>query len=262
MKYFFCIIIFVFIITGLWAIFIEPNLLVIKKVYLRNPELAGIKLVFASDFHIKPYDTCRLRRIVKKINSLKPDIILLGGDYVNGHKKGFSLSAEKIAFELRNLKSAYGTVAVMGNHDGWQGKYEVINAFQKYGITVLENSNKDYGKFVVAGVEDMQTAEPDIEKALSGSKGRFVILLSHTPDIFPRVPQDVRLTLSGHTHGGQVVFPFLDPIAVPSEFGAKYAYGLKNENGKFLFTSKGLGTSILPVRFNCVPEIVLIEFTD
>ena len=260
MKVFCYTIILILILTGIWSLIVEPNLIMIKKIYLQNNELAGLKLVFASDFHIKPYETYRLKRIVKTINSLNPDIILLGGDYVNGHKKGFTLSADEIAFELKNLKSKYGTVAVMGNHDGWQGKYEIIKTFQKNGITILENTNKNFDKFTIAGVEDMQTGSPDIKKALYGT-GSAVILLSHTPDIFPQVPQYVKLTLSGHTHGGQVVFPFIGPLTVPSKYGKKYAYGLKKEEEKILFTSKGLGTSILPIRFNCIPEIVLIEFT-
>ena len=86
------------------------------------------------------------------------------------------------------------------------------------------------------------------------------ILLSHTPDIFPKVPNTVMLTLAGHTHGGQIVFPGTEPLLVPSAYGKKYAYGLISENNKSMFISKGLGSSILPLRFNCKPEIVVIEF--
>ena len=169
------------------------------------------------------------------------------------------MSMEDIAFELGKLKSKYGTVSVIGNHDGWQGKYRMIKSLANNGITVLENSNKDFGKFSIAGVADMQTGNPDISRALDGA-GKNVILLSHTPDVFPSVPDNVVLTLAGHLHGGQTDYPFRGTAFIPSIYGRKYLYGIIKENSKLLFTSKGLGNSILPVRFNCAPEIVVIEF--
>ncbi len=255
MNYFLWILCILFI----WAVFVEPNLLVIKKITVKNEQLDGLKMVFASDFHIKPYDSLRLRRIVNKINSQNPDIVLLGGDYVNGHDSGFTLSPVKIASCLAKLKSKYGTFAVMGNHDGWQGKYPIIKVFRQNGICVLENENRVFDKFTVAGLEDLQTANPDLKKALDGAQGE-IILLTHTPDMFPDISKQVALTLAGHTHGGQVVLPKNKALIVPSKFGSRYAYGLINEDGKKMFVSKGLGSSILPLRFNCLPEIVVINF--
>ena len=253
MKYFLIIL----IILIIYSVFIEPNILTVKRVAIKDDNLKGLKIVFASDFHLKPYDKFRLERIARKINAQNPDIILLGGDYVNGHKKGATLSIDKIANEFARLNSKYGTLAVMGNHDGWQGKKDVIEAFEAVGVTVLENENKDFKEFSVAGVEDLQTGNPDVNKALSDIKNP-VILLSHTPDIIDEIPSNVTLTLSGHTHGGQVVLK--SPMVVPSKYGAKYAYGLFDVHGAKLFVTRGLGTSILPLRFNCFPEIVVIEF--
>ena len=248
------ILVFLFILF-LYVSVIEPNILTVKRITVSDERLKGLKIVFASDFHVKPHEMYRLERIVKKINEQNPDVILLGGDYVNGHKKGNTLNVDIIAGLLGDLKSRYGTVAVMGNHDGWQGKKEIIEAFETEGITVLENSNRNFGEFTVAGVEDLQTGMPDIKKALSGVKNS-VIFLSHTPDIIEHVPDSVNLTLCGHTHGGQVVI--VKPLTVPSKYGTKYAYGYyENER---MFVSRGLGTSILPLRFNCFPEIVVINF--
>lgn len=246
-----------FIIFVFYAVVIEPNILTVKRVKIKDERLKGLRMVFASDFHFKPYEKYRLTRIVKKINTQNPDIILLGGDYVNGHKKGNTLDTKIIAKCLGSLKSKYGTFAVMGNHDGWQGKKEIIEAFEAAGINVLENSARSFDKFSVAGVEDLQTGNPDIKKALAGVKSP-AILLTHTPDMIDEIPQDAVLTLAGHTHGGQVVLH--KPLTVPSKYGTKYAYGLFEENGKKMFVSRGLGTSILPLRFNCFPEIVVIEF--
>ncbi|MBR6099541.1 metallophosphoesterase [bacterium] len=259
MKYFSIFIILVFIILGIWAVIIEPNILTVKHLKFKNADLAGLKIVYASDFHIKPYERYRLKKIVKRINAQNPDLILLGGDYVNGHDGNFTMPIEDIAAELKNLKSKYGVVTVMGNHDGWQGKYRIIKALKANGIIVLENENIAFGKLSIAGVEDMQTGNPDVEKALKGI-GRNVIVLSHTPDVFPLVPEYVTLTIAGHLHGGQVVFPGRPPKYIPSKYGTRYLYGIIKENGKTLYTSRGLGNSILPVRFNCLPEFVVIEF--
>lgn len=259
MKYLSLIIVLGVLISGLWAFFVEPYLLEIKRLKLKNEDLAGLKIVFASDFHIKPYEKLRLKKIIRKINEQNPDIILLGGDFVNSHKKNMTYPIEKISSELKSLKSNYGTYAILGNHDGWQGKYEVIQALQENNITVLENSNINLNNFTIAGVEDLQTGNPNIEKAI-GQNNKNVILLTHSPDIFPQVPDTVFLTLAGHTHGGQIVFWGMEPLLVPSVYGKKYAYGLKQKNGKTMYVSKGLGTSILPLRFNCKPEIVVIEF--
>lgn len=253
MKY---LIIFALILF-LYSVVVEPNILTVKRITVTDERLRGLKIVFASDFHFKPYEKYRLKRIVRLINKQNADIILLGGDYVNGHKKGATLNLNIIAEEFSKLNSKYGTAAVMGNHDGWQGKLEIINAFKKNGITVLENNSKNFNKFTIAGVEDLQTGNPDVSKALANTENP-VILLSHTPDIIPQVPLSVNLMLSGHTHGGQIVLG--KPLVVPSKYGTKFAYGMLEEDGKKLYVSKGLGTSILPLRFNCLPEITVIEF--
>lgn len=106
----------------LYVSLIEPNILTVKHVTVTDARLKGLRIAFASDFHIKPWEKWRLERVVRKINAQNPDVILLGGDYVNGHKKGNTLDIKVIANVLGNLQSKYGTVAVMGNHDGWQGK--------------------------------------------------------------------------------------------------------------------------------------------
>ena len=259
MKNFSIIVLIIFILSIFWSIFIEPNILKTKKITIEDSKLAGLKVVFASDFHIKPFEGYRLKKIVKRINEQNPDIILLGGDFVNGHDGSFTMSMEDIAYGLKDLKSKYGTVSIIGNHDGWQGKNRMIKALEDNGIKVLLNSNITFDNFTIAGVDDLQTGNPDVEKALKNHKGG-VILLTHTPDVFPITPDNVNLVLAGHLHGGQVDIPARGTLFIPSIYGRKYLYGLIKENGKTLFTSRGLGNSILPVRFNCTPEIVVIDF--
>jgi len=91
--------------------------------------------------------------------------------------------------------------------------------------------------------------------------GAPVILLTHTPDVFPEVPASVALTLAGHTHGGQVYIPGIGRPVVPSRFGDRYAYGHIVEEGRHLFVSAGIGTAILPLRFLTPPELVVITLT-
>lgn len=253
MKYLILIVLILFI----WSFFIEPNILTVKNIKIKEPSLKGLKVVFASDFHIKSYEMFRLKKIVRTINSQNADIIILGGDYVNGHKKGSSMPIKDISKEFSNFKSKLGVYAVVGNHDGWQGKEEVIKELENNNINILFNSNKCFEKFCIAGVDDLQTGTPEITKALENVK-KPVILVSHTPDIMPDVPQNVNLTLAGHLHGGQIRLN--QAIITPSKYGKKYANGYLEENGKKIYTTKGLGTSILPIRFNCFPEIAVITF--
>jgi uncharacterized protein len=255
----------------IWAFFIEPNMLVVKTMNLYVPNLKGLKVVFVGDFHIKPNQKSRLEYVVKKINEQHPDLILSTGDFVSGHDPKQSLPIEEIAQELSKLESKYGFYTVLGNHDWWQGGEKIEKALEQNGIVVLGNENKKLNingrTLYIAGVEDMDTRNIDLPKTLKNTN-HPTILLTHTPDVFPfvadksnsKITGKVDLTLAGHTHGGQVNLPFVGALVVPSSYGNKYAQGLIEENGKKMFVTKGIGTSILPVRFNCLPEIVVINF--
>lgn len=240
-----------------WAVLIEPNILTVKHLAIKCDELKGKRIVFATDLHIKPYERTRLKKLVKKINAQNPDIVLMGGDYVNGHRKGRSMLIQDIARELGKINAP--TVGIVGNHDGWQGKEEVVQALENNNITVLVNENIKLENLYIAGLDDIQTGHADIEKALQNTHQPRIVL-THSPDTFPDLPQDITLVLAGHLHGGQIVIPFMKPLTVPSIYGNRYAYGLIEENSKKMFVSRGLGTSILAMRFNCPPQIVVIDF--
>jgi predicted MPP superfamily phosphohydrolase len=254
-----------------WALFIEPNSLTVTNLNVKISGLRGLKVVFIGDLHIKTNQKKRLDEIVKKINEQHPDLILSAGDFVSGHEPKQSLAIEEIAKSLSILKPKYGFYAVLGNHDWWQGGERIKKVLVNNGIIVLSNENKVVDvkgkKLYIAGVEDMSTRNIDLVKALKNVQ-HPAILMTHTPDVFPFVAGKassnivgvVDLTLAGHTHGGQINIPFIGPLVVPSRYGAKYAQGLIERNDKTMFVTKGIGTSILPVRFNCSPEIVVIDF--
>ncbi len=249
----------IFLTLGIWGFLVEPYLMTVKKIKIKDESLKGLKIVFATDFHYKPYEKFRLVRDVKKINKQNADIILLGGDFLNGHEKGKSMDSKLIASEFGKLKSKYGVYAIFGNHDVWQDAAGVYENFTKNNITILKNTSKKAGEVYIAGVEDIQTQNPDIKKALKNTKTP-TILLTHSPDIIYKVPKSVNLTLAGHLHGGQVRIPFHGAVVAPSIYGTKFAYGMYNVDNRKLFVSKGIGTSVIPVRFFCLPEIVVIEF--
>lgn len=247
-----------------WSFLIEPNLLITKNIIIENKDLKGLKITVASDFHLKRHDAKRLDKIVKKINNTNPDIIILLGDYVNGISKIQTLSLKKITDNLKKIECRNGIYAVLGNHDIWLNENEVTKCLQKANITVLNNENRILtinGKtFTLAGTNDFTEGKADIVQALYKAQ-EPIILMTHNPDIFEDfVPQNVALTLSGHTHGGQVVIPFIGALIVPSSYGKKYANGLITEHNKKILITKGLGTTIFPIRFNCLPEIITITF--
>ena len=239
MKYIILSVIFLFLI--IWSFFVEPKMLKVTEFTLNDEDLSGLKVVFAGDLHIRPNQEKRLIEVVDKINVQNPDIILFAGDFAAGH-------------------------SVMGNHDYWADYDDIKEMLEGVGIKVLANSNEpltlENGKTIyIAGVDDLQTKTPDVEEALKGTENTSTIFLTHSPDVFVDVPKgNVKLTLAGHVHGGQVRLPFIGALIIPSKYGDKYSHGLIEEDGQKMVVTKGIGTSILPVRFNCTPEIVVINF--
>lgn len=248
----------------------------------------NLRLVVLADFHAcEPWMSAdRIRSVCARANALGGDVILLLGDYVAGmnlvtryvHSREWSEA-------LSTLKAPLGVHAIMGNHDWWEDRTAQANgggetfgyrALRAVGIPVYSNRSvrleKDGYGFWLAGLEDQLALLPgrkwtrtrmtglaDLDGTLSQvTDDAPVILLAHEPDIFPEVPKRVSLTLSGHTHGGQVRLLSYAPM-VPSRYGDRYAYGHIVEDGRDIIISGGLGCSIAPIRFGCPPEIVVID---
>ena len=254
-----------------YAFFIEPNSLHVNKVDLPLaawPSSAGsVKVAALTDIHVgSPYiDLKKLDDVVQKTNEAQPDVVVLLGDYmILGVLGGDFIGPEPIAQGLAKLKAPGGIYAVMGNHDWWVDGFRTIKAFQDAGIHVLEDQAVEIGlpggrSFWLAGLADMWTRRPNVEKTLAAvPAGAPIMAITHNPDLFPQVPKRVALTFAGHTHGGQVYVPFIGRPVVPSRFRQRFAMGHIRQDGKDLFVSPGIGTSILPVRFLVPPEISVV----
>ena len=279
--------------TGVYAIGIEPNFVGQVKRYALTPAEwpAGLnlRLVVISDIHAcEPFMSAgRIARICKAANALKPDAILLLGDYNAGHHfVDRAVTSQQIGEALSILRAPLGCYAVLGNHD-WNhgdlvssppdGAVAIRRALRQAAVVVLENDavalRQDGHEFWIVGLGDQLAYAPshgggwgsetfgldDLPAALAQvTTDAPIVLMAHEPMIFPSVPKRVALTLSGHTHGGQVNLPLLGPKVGHRRFGADMVYGHVLSGGRHLIVSGGLGESLLPVRFMQPPEIVEI----
>lgn len=228
-------------------------------------DAAPVTIAFITDLHVAGPDMSpqRLERIVAQVNALKPDLIAIGGDLVSEKRTATHIyTAEEIAAPLGQLQAPLGVVFVPGNHDHWFDWPGLSAELAKYPqITVLRNEARRFGPLAVAGLDDDYSGLADIEatatamRRLSGAQ----IWLSHSPDTFPSIPVSADLVLAGHTHCGQIAYPWGGAPATMSQYGNRYACGVVEEHGKVLLTSAGLGTSLLPVRLFTQPEVWVVE---
>lgn len=251
-----------------WSIGIEPGQLHVRHYDLSlshwPSELNGFKVAIITDLHVGALhiDRNKVIRVVNETNNENPDLIVLLGDYVASNKLRRIANLDDLK-ELSNLKAKFGVYAILGNHDWWHDGVEVRKVLETSTLPVLENANAKVqvnGKTLwLVGLADLWTRTPNIDEALKGVSGDDPrIIMTHSPDLFPSVGGRGTLTLAGHTHGGQVCLPAIGPIIVPSKYGTDYARGHIVENGHHLFVSSGIGTSILPIRFCCAPEISVL----
>jgi predicted MPP superfamily phosphohydrolase len=223
----------------------------------------GTTIAFLSDIHHGPFTPLDyVASVVRTTLALTPDLIIHGGDFSLRERKYIRPCLEV----LSALKAPLGVYGVLGNHDYWHGVGDTKAGMKAAGIRELTNRGvwvtKGSERFRLAGVDDLWTGRADVAAALGEAEREDACLLvSHNPDIAEtlRDPR-VGLVLSGHTHGGQVVFPTGAPF-VPSAYGQKYLRGLVEAPETRVYVSRGLGTSGLPVRYGSRPEINVITLT-
>jgi uncharacterized protein len=257
---------------NIYAWLVEPNLLVVRRVEIVSEDWRGAPLTIAAigDTHVgSPHvDAARMGRIVARINELRPELVVLLGDYAGFHAPAAERSPAENQEILGGvatfaaLVSRYGAVSVLGNHDSWYDRQAITTALQDAGVAALWNRHivirRSGGLVVIAGIADAWTGEPDFAAALDGApEGADTIILSHNPDPFADMPEGPALMLAAHGHCGQVTIPLIGRPILPLR-NKRYGCHLIEENAKRVYVTAGIGTSIIPVRFLNPPEIVLI----
>jgi len=234
-------------------------------------EFDGFTIIQLSDFHFDPYfSIIPIRKSVQIANDLKPDLVVLTGDFVSAptiesalRNKRAALQADPCSEALKDLRAPHGVWAVLGNHDAFSDPVHVTEALKAGAINVLSNSaapiERSSSRFWLAGLSDVLARRADLDATLKGiSPEEPVVLLAHEPDFADHtVKYPVDLQLSGHSHGGQIRLPLLGPVYLP-RLGRKYPRGLRTIDRLSLYTNVGIGTLYVPVRWNCAPEITLI----
>ena len=254
--------------------FVEPYLLQVESVTLTSDDLpadiARLKIVYLSDIHQGAFfSSNRVQNLITQVNSLNPDIILLGGDYANTSDEAIAFFENAPSFHARYL-----TAAVLGNHDRTVPESNLTKLEQVMyaaGVTPLVNSvarvkiGADY--IYLAGIDDVDNGTPDLAGvAAQVRKEDYVIFLSHSPAILSQAldAKDQNgdkgwfdLALCGHTHGGQVTL-LGQPLLPSARTNGRYWRGWYEANRAHILVSNGVGTSVAPLRLFARPQIHLI----
>ncbi len=279
--------------AGIYGGFIEPDLWLRVQRWAVQPKAwprgRKLRIVLIADLHagVPNMSEARIRDVVKLANAQGADLIALMGDYRATHRWQIAgVPVEKSAPLLAELTAPLGVFAILGNHDWWdhirktdstKPPIHTQTVFEAAGIPVLVNKALKLGEgeaaFWLMGLDSQSGLQLIPSHALDwvgksdlpGTLAQLTddapaILLAHEPDIFTEVPDRVAITLSGHTHGGQVRFGPWAPV-VPSQYGDRFAYGCIRETGRDLVVSGGLGCSGLPVRFGMPPEITVVDLS-
>ncbi|WP_416463540.1 metallophosphoesterase [Sphingomonas sp. VDB2] len=268
-----CLLLAILAFVG-WLLHNASAMPVVRRAEVALPFPAGaprapVTVALLTDTHLSGPDNSpdRLRRIVAQINALRPDLILLGGDYIGDDKGGATYDARASIAPFARLRAPLGVVAVLGNHDSRSKRNRRAlsgpdwrAAFARIGVTLLQDGAVRRGPLAIGGLKDVYTRRIDMPGTLAAMRqaGGAPLILSHGPDVFPRLPDAASLTLAGHTHCGQIALPFLGVVYVPSKYGTRYACGLYREGARTMIVSGGVGTSSAPFRMLAPPDIWLV----
>lgn len=250
-------------------------MLAVRHINIQSPHWEGAPLTIGlmADIHIggRHVSAERVAKIVSKMNALSPDIVLLAGDYVDGHVKAdqhtdaFNAEIDTGLRYLGGLKAPLGVYASLGNHDAWYDTPRLSKGFQAGGIIVLDNQHmvlpNNGTDICLVGLADYYTGKSESFMFDGCGNDQNIIAFMHSPDSFKLMRSDTALALAGHTHGGQINLPLLGRRVTSTDIGHKFAYGKMEWGGIPAFVTAGIGTSILSARFRARPELVIITLS-
>jgi len=228
-------------------------------------------VVFFSDLHMgSPHvGKAYVERLVKRINDEKADLILIGGDLmINGVLGGTRTPIEKIAPLLKKLKARLGVFAVLGNHDWWNDGPNARSVLEQNGITVLNNEAKKITagsnqSFWLIGIGDDYTKHADLTEAFSQvDSTTSTLVFMHDPGALLDAKRQFDIALAGHLHGGQIAIPGYGPLLTAGRAPREWAGGWNETTFGTVFVTKGIGTSIIPLRFGAPPEYVVLKLSS
>lgn len=259
-----------FALTGVEAYqarYVYPYAPVLEHIRIPLPPskhgLTGLRIGFITDTHVGPFVTPDdLARATSLIAAERPDLVLLGGDYVSESPRYIHATAEILGNLARS--APFGALAVLGNHDLAVSVRKVQDALEAEGIPVLRNTVMPvtfHGETLwIAGVDDTLLGDPDPQRAFADLPERETpLVLWHEPEFAEAAASlGAFAQLSGHTHGGQVRLPGLGPVGLPRH-GRRHIIGMNYATGMPIYTSRGVGVYRPPLRFNCPPEVTLVE---
>jgi hypothetical protein len=246
---------------------IEPASLHIQKETISSNKIPPLfnnkKIIHFSDTHLGfHYSLDDLKELILKINNRNPDLVVFTGDFVDDPSYLNQHDHQPIIQVLENIKPRYGKYWIYGNHDhGGYGTDVIRDIMEQSDFRLLQNSHTEIKEgdesFILAGIDDLMLGKPDIEAALANSNpDLFTMLLVHEPDFADHtVNYPVDVQLSGHSHGGQIRLPIIGHLYTPM-YAEKYVLGKYVLHDKLqLFVNGGIGTTRIPYRLLCKPEI-------
>jgi len=255
---------------GAYAFLVEPRWLQVTrtKIHARglHPSLEGFRIALLTDMHAGAGTPLSVvRRACRLAMAERPDLIALTGDFAADDAPGF----RRVLGALECLRAPHGVYAVPGNHDHIVGIETWHHDVAEHPV-VQDLTNRAVmhdvagARLCVAGVDDFSMGSPDLSVLPPPEERDFTLLLAHDPGQAERARREydaVDLIVSGHTHGGQVRLPFVGALRNPAEREDLYDEGLRRRPWTQVYTSRGVGTVHLPVRFLCRPEVAVLSLT-
>ncbi len=256
-------------LVGSYPVLIERTIVHVNRyqIPIANlpPAFHGFTLAQLTDLHLGfLVSESFIEEIVHRTNRLRTDMIVCTGDYV--HERNTIEEIEKVWPILSKLTAKDGVYSVLGNHDHWADSDRSLYWLERTGQNIRHECKPIYkgrDRILIGGAGDYWEDELEIDKAFACSdENECRVLLAHNPDsVDTEFNTSLSLVLSGHTHGGQVVVPFFGPPVLPVK-NKDYSSGLITTPRTQLFISRGIGWTIYPVRFNCYPEIAVLELVN